>query len=148
MSLIINKIRSFKGKTSVSYVYKDKHGTSESVLSTEEQPDPKFLKRLRSFKDIAIKVCELGDVKNEVNVISISYKYDSKGNEIGGTIAISKALVNSAAPITINTPYLSFIKKKKLGNQDVSEHKESFTELLKHAQEFIDGKRQQIKIDE
>jgi hypothetical protein len=132
----------------VNYVYKDEHGTYESTLTTEEQPDPKFLKRLQSFTDLAIEVCELGDVKKEVTIISVSYKYDSKGNEIGGTIALSKTLVNSAAPITINTPFLSFTKKKKLGNQDVSEHKKSFTDLLVHAQAFIDGKRQQIKIDE
>ena len=116
MSLIINKIRSFKGKTSVSYVYKDKHGTSESVLSTEEQPDPKFLKRLRSFKDIAIKVCELGDVKNEVNVISISYKWARSVRLFIFSISSPDriAVQPNGIPRTANSTYafLSFLSQK------------------------------------
>jgi hypothetical protein len=144
--LLIRKIK-IKGNNTVIIMQEGKNEKTQKDLTiTSQQPrDEAFTAAFNALKPIALDVLELPDYANDASISGVTFTFNNKQGH-GCVFTIRKSLARIAAPFWINTPLVT--EDREAGGLGVlkAEYVEAVVAVLRHAVEFIDGKRGQMEM--
>jgi hypothetical protein len=128
--------------------YRD--GNMEVSLHEEQRAAPEFYKLFNELSAHVCKICEFADHENDrtiVTGVSIKYIEQEDGEDtIGVVFTARRKLVASPQDLSFSTP----IKFEKHNDKDQTLTAECLgivNALTAEAEEYVDGKREQIEMD-
>lgn len=141
--------KSGKGEVTDRVEIKYKEGNAEVVFHGYEKASPEFYKL---FVELSKPVCTIGEFsyheieRTAVTAVHISYKDVEEEDSIGVIFTAKRKLVATPQPLTFNTP-LKKTDHKDPGQKLSAETWGIVEALTAEAEDYIDGKREQTKLD-
>ena len=147
-----HKIKYSKERVIIHYDEDLGSGTNELTLNSFQAPAPSFKKAFEFLEKWVNEICELNlkgeDITSLIEVIGVSFSWT---NEImGAVISAKKHLAETPAPLILNTPH----KPSEPYGENADEMNIMSSDLVadleilqKEAEDYLNGKRAQTKID-
>jgi hypothetical protein len=148
----IRKVKLVGGKTFITYEARSTvsaDGWDSFELKSNDEPVPEMIIAIKSLAPQVCEVCELPqEWESNVVVHSVALSYSGDDTMFtGAVISARKVLLNGGSPFMFNTPHRPVTSK----NKDLMLPPEAvilMEEICEHAEEFINGKRQQKSLFE
>ena len=125
-------------------------GVNEFSLKVNEEPQPEFQKVFMELRKVVKDIAELQFDESRITVIGVKFSY-SKAEVLGATLTAKIKLHYSPQPLIINTPikWENFPSGGDTGDEMQlmsSEMNSLMYAVQDEAEEFINGKRAQLKL--
>jgi len=138
-------------KIVLNYDEENKNGDwDEYSMVCGEKALPEFYEAMKNLSSFVLDMCELpkGD-SSKIRVKGVSFSYGGDNDTMGATITASKLLTHSNTDLNLNTPHKieEFYSENGDENQLMPDGcAYALEELIKQAERFLDGEREQLDI--
>jgi hypothetical protein len=152
MRFIKIKAMTDEGKDKIYIEYENPNGSNfdSFVIKSNDKAAPSFYEALQGLGKDVVDMCEFQDSDIALTLVrGVSFSYGGDDDTMGATITATKKLLNSNAPLNINTPHKA--EKFYSGSGDPKQLLDPdcvrrLKVLIEEAAQFVGGVRAQLDV--